>query len=65
MNIFHVLLAPPARYVIIISEQTASGDILEGTWILGSSPLDGLTTVHFHLGSADKMRLPRCVKIGS
>ena len=38
MNLFHVLLAPIAIYVIIINEQTASGDILEGTWILGSSP---------------------------
>lgn len=31
-------LPPQIRYVIIINEQTASGDILEGTWILGSSP---------------------------
>ena len=35
---FSCFACPPARYVIIINEQTASGDILEGTWILGSSP---------------------------
>ena len=59
MNPSHVFLAYLSRYMLSLSAKRLQARIFLRERGYSEAPPDGLTTVHFHLGSADKMRSPR------